>query len=163
MQDDHPNIRITRAGQASQLLCRQWVPLPVADVFPFFSAAQNLERLTPEFLRFRMLRAPAEPLRAGAIIDYRLSLHHVPVWWRTQIRDWDPPRGFVDVQVRGPFRQWHHHHEFVSSESGTLILDTVEFDVYCRSLRATPLLSWIDSDLRRIFSYRRDRSAALLG
>jgi len=126
-----------------------------SEVFKFFASSQNLERLTQSFLRFSLRKVPAEPLRKGSTIDYQLRLHGVPVWWRTRIEEWCPPLGFTDVQVWGPFRRWHHRHEFVADGPGTLIKDTVDFDIYCRSLYRTPVFRWIDSDLVAIFEYRQ--------
>lgn len=154
---------ITRVGDHWRLRCAQWVPSPIAAVFPFFASARNLERLTPGFLHFRIRHAPEKSLYAGALIDYRLRLHGVPVWWRTRIDEWTPGERFVDRQVSGPFRQWHHCHEFRTDGDGTLITDTVDFDLYCRWLFRTPALGWIESDLRSIFEYRRRQVAALFG
>lgn len=155
-------VTIRRAGVDWELVCTQHVPYPLDDVFNFFASVRNLERITPDFLHFRIRRAPADPLRAGALIDYRLGLHGVPVWWRTKIQEWQPPRRFVDVQLRGPFRLWHHTHEFIADDTGTLITDTVRFDVYFRLLYRTPIMGWIDRDLRRIFEYRRARIGEVL-
>ena len=148
-------IQITDHASGWQLTCEQTVSRPRSEVFPFFAAAQNLERLTPGFLGFRITRTPREPLETGALIDYRLRLHGLPVWWRTRIDAWHPPYRFVDTQVRGPFRRWRHLHEFVQTGDGTLVRDTVDFDVYFRPLYRTPLLGWIESDLERIFEHRR--------
>jgi ligand-binding SRPBCC domain-containing protein len=154
---------ITRTGDQWRLRCSQWVPHRVDTVFPFFASVQNLERLTPDFLHFRIRRAPDEALRAGSTIDYRLRLHGVPVWWRTVIDEWAPGRRFVDRQVRGPFRRWYHVHEFETDGAGTLIVDTVDFDLYCRPLFHTPALGWIESDLRSIFDHRHREIATVFG
>ena len=93
----------------------------------------------------------------------RLRLHGIPVWWRTRIEEWHPPHRFVDTQIRGPFRRWHHLHEFVETDDGTLVRDTVDFDVYVRLLYRTPLLGWLEADLRRIFEYRQDAIDQVFG
>lgn len=163
MSRETPRVTIARDGSRWQLACTQWVPLPPADVFPFFASAQNLEQLTPDFLKFRILRAPTTALRAGSTLDYRIRLHGLPVSWRTRIDEWRPPHGFVDVQIRGPFRVWRHRHQFVEQAGGTRLVDEVQFDVYCRPLYRTPLLGWIDTDLRRIFEYRHTQVARIFG
>jgi ligand-binding SRPBCC domain-containing protein len=158
-----PAVTIDRQSTLYRLSCTQRVVEPIERVFPFFSEARNLERLTPAFLRFQILASSHEVLQAGSLIDYRLRLHGVPVRWRTRIEEWAPPLRFVDVQIRGPFRYWQHLHEFVQDEGGTLVKDTVDFDVYCQRLYQTPLLGWIDTDLRRIFEFRRSVIGSVFG
>ena len=146
-----------------RLSCRQHVPLSPKDVFAFFSDAYNLERITPAFLHFRILSVSNSPLLAGATLNYTLRLHQIPVFWRTVIAEWQPPHHFVDTQQIGPFKKWHHLHQFVPSKQGTEMIDVVNFDLYCRGLTATPLLSWVNNDLTRIFEYRQTKTAELLG
>jgi len=161
MQTRTSEITIEQVGRSLRLSCAQRLPAAVETVFPFFAAPENLERLTPSFLQFRIQRPPVLPLRNGSLIDYRLQLHGVPVWWRTRIEDWSPPLRFIDVQVRGPFRRWRHLHEFSAVGGETLVTDTVLYDVYCRRLYATRALGWIDSDLRRIFVHRQTQIARI--
>ena len=142
-----------------RLSCDQWLPGTPAEVFPFFGSAGNLERITPPFLRFRIRGVRGEPLAAGSLVDYSLRLHGLPIRWRTLIEVWDPPHRFVDLQVRGPFRQWRHGHTFTDSGDRTLVSDVVDFDLYCRTLARTALLAWIDADLRAIFAYRQRATA----
>ena len=67
-------------------------------------------------------------LRQGALIEYRLKLHGVPIRWLTQIEEWAPGERFVDVQLRGPYALWHHTHEFEPAGDGhTLMRDTVRY------------------------------------
>ena len=46
--------------------------------------------------------------------------------------------------------------------SGTIIKDTVNFDLYFRSLYRPPVLRWINTDLRLIFEYRRRQITTIL-
>jgi ligand-binding SRPBCC domain-containing protein len=93
-------------------------------------------------------------MKAGTLIDYRLRLFAVPLSWRARIMDWKPPAGFVDEQVRGPYRLWRHAHRFYDSEEGTVIEDTVQYWLPFGSLGDLfhPL---VRLQLRRIFRFRR--------
>ena len=46
---------------------------------------------------------------------------------------------------------------------GTELHDVVTFDLYCRRLSETPLLGWVQRDVRRIFDFRRARIAEFFG
>jgi ligand-binding SRPBCC domain-containing protein len=139
----------------------QVVPAPLEDAFAFFAEARNLERITPVWLRFRILEAPDE-LRAGARLHYRLRLFAIPIHWRTEIVAWTPPRGFTDVQVRGPFRVWEHSHRLRPVPEGTEIYDHVRYRLFLGPVgalvRRLLVRRWLDA----IFDYRAATVTGLL-
>lgn len=139
----------------------QLLPHPVDEVFPFFADARNLERLTPPLLRFEVLTPGTIEMREGSLIEYRLRLHGVRVQWLTRIEEWEPGVRFVDMQLAGPYRLWHHTHTFEASGSGTLMRDEVRYVLPTWPLGevALPL---VRRDLARIFDFRRDTVASLL-
>jgi ligand-binding SRPBCC domain-containing protein len=105
----------------------QNVPLPPADVFEFFSRPENLARITPESLNFRIITPQPIIMRQGTLIDYTIRVLGFPVHWTTIIEDYQPPHRFVDVQLRGPYKYWHHTHEFSAVPGGTMISDRVRY------------------------------------
>jgi ligand-binding SRPBCC domain-containing protein len=127
------------------------VPRPIEDVFAFFGDASNLERLTPPFLRFKILTPTPIAMRPGALIDYRISLRGLPMRWRSEITVWRPPFEFVDEQRRGPYRTWIHRHTFTEIPGGTRVVDDVEYAVPGGALAHT---LFVKRDLARIFDYR---------
>ena len=141
----------------------QWVPRPIAEVFAFFSEAANLGEITPPWLGFHMLTPGGVPLAEGSELRYRLSWHGVPVRWTTRIRRWDPPLRFVDVQLHGPYKLWHHTHRFAASAGGTRMTDVVRYRLPLGSLGRIANALKVRRDLERIFDYRRERIAALFG
>lgn len=140
----------------------QRVPLPLAEAFAFYGSAANLERITPPWLRFEIRDPRPGDLAAGTLLHYSLVLHRFPVRWTTEIRTWEPPHRFVDVQLHGPYRLWEHTHTFEPVEGGTLIRDRVDYALPYGPLGALAHVAFVRRDLRRIFDYRRDAVAALL-
>jgi ligand-binding SRPBCC domain-containing protein len=138
------------------------IPLPPEEVFPFFAAAENLERITPPELRFRILTALPIEMGRGTLIDYRLRLEGIPFRWRTEISEWDPPRAFTDRQLRGPYHTWIHRHTFEPMGSGTLMRDRVDYRLPLWPF-GEPALPLVRRKIARIFEYRREMIRALLG
>ena len=141
----------------------QYVPRPLDEVFEFFSKAENLQELTPAWLHFRILDVEPSPVRKGTHIRYALRWRIFPIRWTSEIVEWEPPHRFVDVQLKGPYKLWHHEHRFAAESSGTRITDQVQyllpFGVF--GLMAHRLK--VKSDVEKIFAYRREVAAKLFG
>jgi ligand-binding SRPBCC domain-containing protein len=138
------------------------VARPRHEVFSFFADAENLERITPPELSFRIRTPLPISIREGALIDYRLGLFGVPFTWKTRISRWEPETLFVDEQLSGPYAKWIHTHRFEDAPGGTLMRDEVLYrlPLFPAGELAHPL---IRLQLRRIFAYRGRRIRALLG
>lgn len=138
----------------------QRVDLPIARAFEFYGDAHNLERITPPWLGFEVTTPGLIEMGVGTSIEYLLRLHRVPVRWRTRIEAWEPPRRFVDVQVKGPYSLWEHAHTFEEDGSGaTIIGDRVRYSIPFGPLGEIADRLLVRRDLRRIFDYRREAVA----
>ena len=136
-----------------RLVAEQILPGQQADVFSFFADAFQLERITPDWLHFAVLASRPLDIQAGTLIDYRLRLHGLPLRWKTRIRDWEPPFRFVDEQLKGPYRRWHHEHTFLEAGPNTVVRDIVDYRVPGGALIHR---LFVKHDLRKIFRFRQE-------
>ena len=164
---------VTRAGARSvglpvfghHVLAReQRLPGSPAEVFSFFADAGNLEAITPPWLSFAIVTPRPIEMRVGALIEYRLALHGLPVSWLTRIEEWEPGVRFVDMQLAGPYKLWHHTHEFRSDGAGgTVMRDTIRYALPLGPLGKAARRLLVGRDLEGIFDFRRERVAQLVG
>ncbi len=144
-----------------ELKCEDWLPNPIEEVFPFFGDAYNLERITPEFLRFKVLSTSEREVKKGTLVNYRLRLHGIPFGWQTIIEEWEPGVRFIDRQLKGPFKLWHHTHEFESHDGGTLIRDHVRYDLPLGALGRFVAGAFVRRDVEEIFRFRQEQTRVI--
>lgn len=154
-----PEPVVRRQGRGWVLTLSQWLALSPEALFPFFADAYNLERITPPLLRFHVLTPAPIDMKVGTLLDYRLKVRGVPIRWRTRIAGWDPPHGFIDEQLKGPYARWHHTHTFTPAvgpdgRPGTRCDDRVEYRPPGGPL--APLINklLVQRDVESIFRYR---------
>jgi ligand-binding SRPBCC domain-containing protein len=99
-------------------------------------------------------------MKVGLLIDYRIAWHGIPMRWTSEIEAWEPPHRFIDRQIRGPYRLWHHEHRFEEVDGGTQIIDVVDYAVWGGAL-ANRL--GVRRDIERIFAYRKQRLEEIFG
>jgi ligand-binding SRPBCC domain-containing protein len=138
----------------------QWLPRPVDQVFAFFSKPDNLQAITAPWLDFRMAEKP-ETLAVGALIRYRLRWHGLPIWWSTEISEWNPPHKFVDRALSGPYALWNHEHSFASDRGGTTMRDAVTYALPLGWLGTLAHRLWVRGDVEKIFDYRAEKMQQL--
>lgn len=139
----------------------QRVARQLPDVFEFFSEARNLEEITPPWLRFGLEHQSTADIRAGTRLEYRLQLHGIPLRWVSVIEEWDPVHRFVDRQLTGPYRLWHHTHEFSADGDSTIVRDEVRYALPL-GLLGELAHPFVARDLGRIFDYRYGAVARLV-
>jgi ligand-binding SRPBCC domain-containing protein len=64
----------------------------------------------------------------GEEVTWRATHFHVPFTMTSRITALERPHRFVDEQTRGPFRRFHHEHEFRPIDGGTSMVDRITFD-----------------------------------
>jgi ligand-binding SRPBCC domain-containing protein len=134
----------------------QLIERPLETVFQFFSEARNLERITPSWLSFKVVTPGTIEMRPGALIEYKLSVHGVPLKWVSEIESWVENTSFVDRQVKGPYGLWHHTHEFVDlGGNGTLVRDRVRYSLPFGPFGEVAHVLSVQRDLDNVFAYRR--------
>jgi ligand-binding SRPBCC domain-containing protein len=145
---------VSGATHIHELRREQLVDAPLDAAFAFFARASNLERITPPWLRFEVLTPEPITMRTGAVIEYALRLRGIPLRWTARIEDWQEGRAFADRQIRGPYRLWHHRHEFESQRYGTIVRDHVHYMLPLWPLGDAVHALIVRRDLERIFDFR---------
>lgn len=136
--------------------------LPREQVFHFFADAGNLERITPPELNFHIITTQPIDIKKGALIDYRLRLRGLPLTWRTEISEWNPPFEFVDRALKSPYKQWIHRHTFTSLPDGsTKIDDEVRYRLPFEPF-GDAIHFLVRKELDYIFDYRQKTVAEIL-
>ncbi|MZH04150.1 MAG: TIGR01777 family protein [Nitrospinae bacterium] len=156
----YPKIKDALKNIADQaghtLIMEQWIPQPVDRIFEFFTEAHNLEAMTPKTLHFKILKVTSSPIREGTLLDYSLKIRGVPVRWQSKITEFIPGKRFSDFQTRGPYYFWHHIHEFIEKDGGTVIRDRVLYKLP-GWVPGDIIAHWfVRKDLENIFIYRRE-------
>jgi ligand-binding SRPBCC domain-containing protein len=165
---------------------RQWVPHPVELVFAFFANPSNLPHLMPPAQKTRIedVRLQPPPQRpwtpdpsrrfrsvaAGKGSEILISFCPVPwlpqrVSWLARIVDFAWNSHFVDEQVRGPFKEFHHRHGTATEArdwiEGTLVTDAIEFSLPGGAFGGLAA-GMVRRQLEKAFAYRQKRLPEIL-
>ena len=159
-----------------------WVAFPIEQVFLFFANPENLPRIMPPEAGTRIealrLVAPLSLLGVshsgpiagvGSEIDTSfLVVRGLPfrAKWTARITEFEWNRYFADVQDTGPFKSWHHRHEFMAETRdvirGTLVRDVIDYEVGFGFLGTVADALLIRRQMQNTFSQRQQTLPALL-
>jgi uncharacterized protein (TIGR01777 family) len=142
------------SGSESYLYSDQFIEKPITDVFNFFSDEKNLEAITPPWLNFKVLNKSTKTMQEGTLINYELKIRGVLVKWQTKILEWKPTSHFIDTQLKGPYKIWHHTHEFIEVQGGTFMTDIVKYEIPYGIFGSLAKLLFVKNDVEKIFNYR---------
>jgi ligand-binding SRPBCC domain-containing protein len=132
----------------------QVVPRLLREVFAFFEKPENLARITPPWLGFRILTPSPIVMERGARFEYTIRVMGIKMRWISVISEYEPPFRFVDEQVQGPYAYWHHTHTFSEAEGGTLVGDEVRYALPFGMIGMVVRRLAVSRQLEDIFSYR---------
>ena len=112
-----------------------------------------------------------EPL-AGAGSEIVASFRVIPFLplrgeWVATILDFEWNHHFSDMQKKGPFKSFHHRHEFSSEtrggQSGTIVRDIIDYEVGFGFLGEIAEKIFVHPKFQRMFAYRQQALGRLLG
>ncbi|WP_341977472.1 SRPBCC family protein [Microbacterium sp. LWO13-1.2] len=111
----------------AQFLLERIIAAPPAEVF---AASLDPGLHVRSMARFgeTMVEAPEGGVfREGSTVTWRARHFGIAFRLRSVVFDIDPPRGFRDRQISGPFGAFLHEHAFEEHPRGTLMRDTITF------------------------------------
>jgi ligand-binding SRPBCC domain-containing protein len=136
----------------------QKLPISTEEAWNFFSNPQNLVKITPATLDFKILTdITTNEIYAGQVITYRVKLMFgIAVKWISEITVIQKHELFDDEQRKGPYKMWHHEHHFKAIDGGTEMTDIITYQLPFGILGSIAL-PIVKSQLQNIFTYRRSK------
>lgn len=148
-----------------QLRKTQNIPIPVPEAWDFFSKPDNLAKITPEYMNFKILsKSDAGEMYPGMFVTYTVSpFFHLSLNWATEITQIKEHKYFIDNQIRGPYKIWHHEHHFKAIDGGTEMRDILFYDVPYGFLGRMVHKLFIRKRVEEIFEFREHKVKELFG
>jgi ligand-binding SRPBCC domain-containing protein len=146
-------------GKIYRLQYEQVINTSLNEAWDFFSAAENLERITPSYMRYHITSPQTgKPVYAGQVITYRIRpVLGIPLSWVTEITHVKEGKYFVDEQRRGPYGMWHHQHHFEEINGGVKMTDIVHYEMPFGILGTFARALFVKRQLEGIFEYRKKK------
>lgn len=147
-----------------------WLPTPLEDIWDFHKDPRNLLKITPSVLKVKIDLLPEQIVKGSEILIYSESKLLKPfLKWTVRYEDWkedEDYKMFIDSQSEGPFKSWHHTHEFIRGSKelvvgekivkaklpGTWIKDSVEYEL---KKQFKPFSFVAEKLLAKLFVYRK--------
>jgi ligand-binding SRPBCC domain-containing protein len=134
----------------------QRLPISREAAWEFFSTPRNLDFITPPDAGFEVTYLSSEKMYEGQIITYKVKV--VPLLsltWVTEISSVTEGGTFIDRQLFGPYKLWHHRHTFEEIEGGVLMTDLVHYVMPMGFIGEIAKWLFVGEKLRRVFEFRR--------
>lgn len=143
----------------------QLIPAERSVVWSFFSTANNLEKITPPDMPFKIIgEHHSEKIYAGQIIEYFVRpVFNIPLYWMTEITHVEHEKYFIDEQRFGPYALWHHQHHFKDLNAGVEMTDLVHYKIPFWFLGDIAYSIFIRKKLEEIFLFRRKKIEEIFG
>src|SRR5664279_2814452 len=143
----------------------QKIPTDLETAWSFFSDAGNLQAITPKNLGFTILSDTKDAtMYPGQIIEYIVRpVLGIPIYWMTEITHVQDRLFFVDEQRVGPYRLWHHQHQFRDIAGGVEMTDRVHYRNPLGILGTLANRFFVEGQLRTIFEFRFRKIEELFG
>lgn len=127
------------------------------QVWNFFSQPENLSKLTPKYMNFKILwRNDPSTMYEGMLIPYIVSpLPGYRTRWLTEITHIQPGSYFIDEQRAGPYALWHHEHWFEKREGKVVMHDILHYAMPLGWLGRVINALWISGKIDSIFAFRQ--------
>jgi len=138
---------------------KEWqseVPLPLPQVWDFFSRPENLAKMMPDEMGFNILSDIAGvPMYEGMMLRYRVApILNIPMDWCTEITKIEKHKYFVDDQRSGPYAMWHHEHHFQETPTGTLMTDKLHYAIPLGPFGQMAHWLFVEKKIEEIFMMR---------
>ena len=99
----------------------------IEEAFQWHERKGAFRRLMPPWELAEEVRAD-DNLEEGSQRIFRFPMGPIKMSWVAQHTGYNPPHSFEDIMLKGPFKSWHHTHNFeVTSDGKVLIHDKVNY------------------------------------
>jgi ligand-binding SRPBCC domain-containing protein len=141
------------------------IPITLDEAWRFFSDPRNLLTITPPFLQLKIKNQLSEKdIYKGQEIIYTVKpVFSIPLSWKTEITEVVAGKMFVDNQVKGPYKLWHHRHIFKAIDDGVEMTDIVHYQLPFGLLGTLAHAIAVKKKLQDIFTYRTLKINELFG
>ena len=133
------------------------------QVWEFISHPQNLDRITPDDMEFKIVTEVPDQMSNGMLVEYRVRIPLMG-WqvWVSELKHIEPGRYFVDEQKIGPYRFWYHEHRIEPDGDKVKVIDHVSYEVPFGFIGRIAHSLFIRPTLERIFHHREKMFQDLL-
>ncbi len=127
------------------------------EAWNFFSSPENLKKITPDYMGFDIIsNGNIESMYSGQIIRYVVKpIAGIPTQWTTEITQVRAPYFFIDEQLQGPYKLWHHQHRLSEVDNGVLMEDIIHYQPPFGFFGDVANKLFIRKKLKEIFDYRK--------
>jgi len=131
------------------------LPISVDRAWNFFSNPNNLKKIMPPKMNFAVIEGATLPLYEGQIIQYNVTpLLFLKTTWISEITHIKKPHYFIDTQLEGPYKLWHHKHFLEATPKGTKVTDVIHYQIPFGIIGKMLHFIIIKPKLNKIFNYR---------
>ncbi len=146
------------------ILYRQIIPRPIEQTWDFFSNPANLKLLTPAGMKFELMNESIDEMYEGIVLGYTLApLAGIKLSWYSEITKIEAKKYFIDQQLKGPFKIWHHQHHFRETDSGTEVTDLVHYELPLGFIGKLFHPLFVERRVKDMFEYRYQKARELFG
>jgi len=148
-------IKFSKHSGIYTMEVKQELPTTLYQAWRFFSNPENLSKITPKQMGFKITSENEASIYPGQIITYKVGiLPMIKSSWVTEITHTKDKKYFIDEQRFGPYKMWHHLHRFESNERGVIMTDKVSYKLPFGFLGSLAHILFIKNKLKSIFAYR---------
>jgi ligand-binding SRPBCC domain-containing protein len=129
----------------------------IETIWSFVSKPENLEKITPDNMKFSILSKSNLEMEEGMLISYKISpFLDINTTWITMITNVIKNEKFIDQQVKGPYKFWHHEHKFeVISSNKVKMTDIITYIPPFGFLGDIANAIFLKKKLKNIFDFRK--------